>query len=464
MPLRSAKNAIQEAWASSLPEDLVRRWNEREGFRGIILNTGWLIGDRIVAVVVALAVSVAVVRYLGPDRLGAYQYALAFCALMAPIAQLGLDGIVVRNLVEHEGDRDQILGTSFLLMLATSVVLIPIGVLAVTLLQPNSDVAPRLVGIMMIPLVIQSTNVIDYFFRARVQSKYTVWSTKISLMATAALTFGLIAFGAPLVMFAWTTVADAAIAATGLLVFYRRSGHRILAWMWNRQRAIELLADSWPLMIAAIAGRIYSRIGVLILGQMSGQEAVGIYSVALRLSEPWYFITLAIVSSVFPSIIRARREKDRVHYEKRIQLLYDLMATIGYAVAIPMTFLATPLVVLLFGRSFEQAGPILAVHIWVFVFISIGMARSNWLVAENLVRLYMAITLLGAVLSILLCWLLIPRFGGLGVAIAAVGAQAFMAIFSSLLSKDLWPVFRQTVRALLVPFRFRSFLRSMAEL
>lgn len=59
---------------------------------------------------VALFVGVHVARYLGPERFGLLNYATSFVGLFSALATLGLNGIVVRNLVQNIEKRDNLLG------------------------------------------------------------------------------------------------------------------------------------------------------------------------------------------------------------------------------------------------------------------------------------------------------------------------------------------------------------------
>ena len=87
------------------------------GFRRYFANTAWLFAEKILRMVVGLFVGVWVARYLGPAKFGLLSYAQSFVALFGAIATLGLDGIVVRELVKDESKRDVLLGTSFVLKL-----------------------------------------------------------------------------------------------------------------------------------------------------------------------------------------------------------------------------------------------------------------------------------------------------------------------------------------------------------
>ena len=164
------------------------------------------------------------------------------------------------------------------------------------------------------------------------------------------------------------------------------------------------------------------------LGQMLGDEAVGIYSAATRISEVWYFIPMIIVASVFPAILEAKKQSETLYYQ-RLQRLYDLMVWLSVAVALPMTFLAGPIVVLLYGPAYAEAGTVLAIHIWTSVFVFLGVASSQWFIAENRQILGFQRTLLGAAINIFLNYILIPQFGPVGAAVATVAAQLTAAWF-----------------------------------
>jgi O-antigen/teichoic acid export membrane protein len=50
----------------------------RPGFRKYFANTSWLLGERVLRMVVSLLVGIYVARYLGPERFGLLSYELSF--------------------------------------------------------------------------------------------------------------------------------------------------------------------------------------------------------------------------------------------------------------------------------------------------------------------------------------------------------------------------------------------------
>lgn len=88
-------------------------------------NTSWLMGEKILRMFMGLFVGIWVARYLGPEQFGLLSYAQSFVFLFTAIATLGLDSIVVRELVRNGSQRDILLGTSFALKLAGSLFVLP---------------------------------------------------------------------------------------------------------------------------------------------------------------------------------------------------------------------------------------------------------------------------------------------------------------------------------------------------
>jgi O-antigen/teichoic acid export membrane protein len=195
---------------------------------------------------------------------------------------------------------------------------------------------------------------------------------------------------------------------------------------------------------------VYMRIDQVMIGEMVGSEEVGIYSVAVQLVEVWYFIPGIIVSSVFPSIVEAKEMNDSIYYE-RLQKLYNFLAFMGYAVAIPVTFLAGWVIKTLYGAAYSAAGPMLAVLIWSILFTNLGVARSTFLTTMNWTRVHLLTVTLGCVVNVVLNYVLIPRYGGMGAVIASCIAYWFAAHGACFVYKPLHKTGRMLTKAIIYP-------------
>jgi O-antigen/teichoic acid export membrane protein len=195
---------------------------------------------------------------------------------------------------------------------------------------------------------------------------------------------------------------------------------------------------------------IYMRIDQVMIGEMVGDKEVGIYSVAVQLVEAWYFLPGIIVSSVFPSIVEAKSMGDAVFYE-RLQKLYNFLALMAYAVAIPVTFLAGWIIELLFGPLYGKAGPMLSLLIWSFLFTNLGVARSTFLTAMNWTKIHLMTVSLGCIINVGLNYLLIPRYGGMGAVIASCVAYWFAMHGACFIYKPLHKTGRMLTKAMICP-------------
>lgn len=407
--------------------------NLSPNLRKVIGNTGWLFAEKMVQMALGVLVGVLIARYLGPEQFGRFNYALAIVGLLVPFAKLGLDNIVIRNLARDPSCKDQALGSAFVLKLVSSILTLFVTVGVIFLLTPEGTAANQetrwLVGIIALGTTIQSFDIIDYWFQSQVQSKYSVWARMGAYVIINLVKIVLIQIKAPLLAFASAMVAESALYVIGMIIIYQSSGNFIKSWQANFSYAKLLLKDSWSLIFAGIVVMIYMRIDQVMLGQMIGDKAVGIYSVAVKISELWYFVPGVIVSSVFPAIVQAKQISETVYY-KRIQVLFNVMSGLAYCVAIPVTFFSTQIVTLLYGDYYAEAGPILTVHIWTGLFVSLGVARETWLTTEGLMKFTAATTAVGALVNVVLNLLLIERYGGLGAALATVVAQ-FIASYGA---------------------------------
>lgn len=419
------------AAVSLIPAFMLRRFAHRPGLIKILDNVGWLLFDKILRMGVGLLVGIWIARYLGPERFGLLNFSIAFVAMFGAIATLGLNEIVVRDIVRNPGHAGTILCTGFVLQLLGAVTALGMVLAFYDLLRPDDALGKSMVAILGVALIFQASSIIKYWFESQVQSRYPVWVENSVFLVMSAVKVGLIIKQAPLIAFVWVVLVDAILVSIGLFVIYARQSRGLRNWTIDLSRAKQLLRASWPLVFAGIAVMTYMRIDQIMLGQLLGNEAVGIYSAAVRVSEIWYFIPMVVVASVFPSIINAKTISEDLYYH-RLQRLYDLMVWLSLAIAIPMSFLSGWFISLLFGAAYEQAGAVLAIHIWASVFVFLGVASGKWFVVENRQILSMHRTVLGAIANVLLNLAFIPRFGVIGAAWATVISFSIAGLFYDL--------------------------------
>ena len=86
-----------------------------------VRNAGYLIIGKIIQMVFSLVVGLLTARYLGPANYGLINYAGAYTAFFASFCTLGINSVLVKELVDHPHEEGMVLGTNLLLRSVSSI-------------------------------------------------------------------------------------------------------------------------------------------------------------------------------------------------------------------------------------------------------------------------------------------------------------------------------------------------------
>lgn len=422
------------------------------GRREVSANILWLLGERILRIAVNFGVIGLLARHLGPESFGALNYSAGIAALFTALATLGLDTVVVRELVRAPASSNSILGTAFLLRLLGAGVAIALVLISSPWLVADATALRPLVMIASLSLLWQAFDVIDLWFQKNLQSRHTVGAKLVALGLGSAVKLILVARAAPLAWFCWALVLDGLLYATALLLVYRRQGGQVAAWAFSRQLARDLLRVSWPLVTAGVLISLYLRLDQILVLRFLGSRELGFYTAAGKVAELWIALSAFVLASVFP-VLAARREKGREHFNRDLQFAFDVMTGVGYLIAVFVTVAAPAVIPLVFGESYRPAGRVLAVLAWSAPFMFSGGIRAHYFMLEGATLYHNWAAGLGIAANVALaCWLM-PRFGAPGAAAAVAISAALSAWVSSYFFPRLHECARLQTKAFLLPLR-----------
>lgn len=427
----------------------IKALKNNDGFMKYFKNTSWVFVEKILRMIVGIFVGIWVARYLGPEQFGLFSYAQSFVGLFLAISTLGLDDILVKEFLKSENRQNEIIGTAFCLKIVGALLVLIILLFAVNFTS-NDKFTNTLIFIIASSTIFQSFNVIDYYFQSKVLSKYIVYANIISLLISSLVKIFLILNNATLVSFAWVIVFDTIVLSLGFIYFYlKKIKLNIEIFSFKIEVAFLLLKDSWPLILSSMVISLYMRIDQVMIKEMLNNESVGYYAAAVRLSEVWYFIPGAIVGSILPSIINAKKNNEELYY-KRLQTLYDLMVWLALILSLPIIFLSDWIIDFFYGKDYHEASIVLSIHILTSIFVFLGVASGKWFIIENLQKLLLRRTLYGLFVNIVLNFILIPIYGIIGAAIATLFSQIISTYLSDLFSKETRRMFFMKSKTLLL--------------
>jgi len=401
-----------------------------ETFKRYFKNTSWLFAEKIIRILISFLITVLVIRYLGPEQFGLLSYAISFYGLFTAISVLGLENISIRELVKYPEKRDNILGSVFLLRLVGGIVTLILIALTLFISGESTDIS-ILILIISTSAIFQSFSVIDYYFRAEVKAKYSVYVMTGSVLFTSSLKILLIILEAPLIYFAIVFSVEFFVAATGFLLAYKRNKLKMIKWKFHKKTAVNLLKDSWPLILSGLVVSVYMKIDQVMIRTMLDSKELGYYAAAVRLSEAWYFIPVALTNAIFPAVINAKKASNEF-YINRIQKLYDILAWMAISIAVPVSIFSKDIINVIFGAEFQSAAPVLTIYIWAGVAVFLGVASSQYLITENYTKLSFSRNFVGMIFNVALNFILIPKYGIVGAAVATLISYS-LATFSIIL-------------------------------
>jgi O-antigen/teichoic acid export membrane protein len=415
--------AVARRWQSTI--DLAGRMRRNEAFVRIAANTSWLLGDRLVRAALGFLVGAWVARHLGPERFGHYAYVLTFIAFFQAVANLGADSIVVRDIARDPDAAPTALGAALRLRVVSGLACWVVAVALTAAINPAAHETILMTAIVGGVMVFQAVDTIDLWFQSQTQSRRTVVAKLTALVATSGFKIVLILLDAPLPWFAAAFLFDFAAAALALGFAYRRF-RTPAPWRYERQVARALLAQSWPFMLSALSITVYMRIDQIMLKAFSGAHEVGVFAAALPLSQIWQMLPMTLVVSFAPFIAK-KRLIGADAYDSALLMVFRLFGVLALAVSLLTALLAPVIVPLIYGAQFMESVTILQIHVFTNVFLALGLAQGLWIANEGVGHILLKQTVVGAVVAVTANAVLIPRFGAIGAACAAVLAQACAA-------------------------------------
>ena len=401
----------------------------------IASNTSWLVIDNLIRSGMGFFIGTAIARYLGPEKFGILSYCSAFVVLFSSLATLGLDSIVIRDVVLEPDRKDEILGTAFVLKLCGSLLAFVAVVGAISLLKVSEPLIRWLVGVIALSMIFQSVDVIDYYFQAKVQSKYVVWMRDAAFLIFSVVRIYFICSHARLECFAYAALAEVFCVGVFLFLIYRYRKQSLEVGKFSWARTKHLFRNCWPGFLSGIAVMIYMKIDQLILEAFLGNKELGIYVAAIRLLEIAFIPGVILTATVFPVLLEYKKQGE-LFYQEKLKKVYQLLIKISLGLIVINFMFSKVIISSVYGVQFARSADILSIVIFAALVVYLGMISGYDILSDGLQKYSFYRTALGAISSVALNFLLIPLYG--------IKGAAWSLIISFLISVFSLGLFRKT--------------------
>ena len=389
-------------------------------------NASWLIASKIAQSVLGLIVGMLTARYLGPSNYGLINYAASITTFVIPIMNLGFTNVLVQELTNNPNQEGRILGSS-ITMCTLSAFLCMLGVTLYTfVLDKNEPVTNVVVILYSIMLFMQAVEIIQYWFQAKLLSKYTAIVSFIAYSFVSVYKFFLLYLQKSVYWFAISHSLDYLIISVSLLIIYRKLGGQKLKFDYLTVK--RMFSRSKHYIVSSLMVTIFAQTDRVMIKLMIDESAVGYYSAAITCAGLTQFVFAAIIDSFRPIIFEKKKQGDIIGFDKNIIRLNSLIIYLSLAQSIIMSILSPVIISVLYGNQYRASILALQIIVWYTTFSYMGSVRNIWILSENKQKYLWILNLGGALLNIFLNYLMIPRIGIYGASLASLLTQIFTNI------------------------------------
>lgn len=399
----------------------------------VLKNMSWLLGGKIVNMILSFFVSLATARYLGPNNFGDINYVAAYISFFSSITSLGLSVIVIKEVSMGQEDDNEVIWTGVLLRFLTAI-LSTISVLALVTITDNND--PLIIKIAFlesIGILASAFDTFMYWFQGKLLGKYVSIASVVAYLGMSIYRIYLLANNADILWFAFATSVDTLLLSLVLMLcFIKENGIHIKT---SLRVAKKLLKQSYHYMISGLIAILYSKIDQIMLKHMLDSYSVGLYSAALAIAGLWGMIPSAFIQSVSPVLYKNAEENKEMFY-KRLKQSYAGIWFLNICWSVGVSLFSYLIIYLLYGEAYLGARGALIIVVWYSGVSAIGSLTQVYLATENKNKYVNYFALAGLVTDVVLNFLLIPHFGILGAAVATLATYIVIHIIMPLVIKD----------------------------
>lgn len=397
-------------------------------------NAGWIIGIRIVRAIVALLINMLTARYLGPSNFGLITYVSSLVEFVLPITQLGFNNVLVQEIVNDNDAEGAILGTSITLSLLSSLCCI-VGVISFAFIaNPGEPTTVLVCFLYSIVLVFQACDHIEFWYQAKLMSKYTSVIALVSYVLVSAYKIYLLVTAKNVYWFALSHALDYAFISTGCIVLYRKLGERKLSF--SLEVGKMLFSKSKHYILSSMMVTIFAQTDKIMIKKILNESATGYYGAAVACAGMTSFVFVAIIDSFRPLIFEGQKESKGT-FKRRLTMLYSIIIYFSLAQSVGISVLAKWIIRVLYGTAYDPAISTLQIIVWYTTFSYIGAVRNIWILANDKQKYLWQINMSGAIANVVINTVLIPLMGINGAAVASLITQLFTNVIVGYIIKPI---------------------------
>ena len=393
-----------------------------------IKNTSYVTVAKLFENIFAYLIIIMITRYLGAEGLGQYSFIFSFVGLFFIFSDFGLTPMMTKDLAKDFSDINKyasnVLTLKLILTLASLLIycgsLLFIG-------KENLFLALILAGF------IEVSNKIFSFSKSilRVQHNGKV----IALVNVGERLIALI--GAFIVLpitgdlFWFVFVLFISYMVKSVVSYLSVKDYFDFSFTLNWKFLLDLLKKGYPFMFIGIFAMIYVRMDTVMLSFLKNDEVVGWYNAGYKLINVFNMFPALLLTFGFPLFSQYFAEDNKKALKNLFKKLIQISLIVIIPIAIIVFIFGQRIINLIYGINTIEAANAFNILIVADIFIYLTMIMGRLISAADKQKLFMKIAGVGAIINIVLNFILIPEYSlnGAGVATLITYVIMFLLMF-----------------------------------
>ncbi|MEZ9937562.1 oligosaccharide flippase family protein, partial [Vibrio breoganii] len=389
-----------------------------------ILNSIWMLFERVVTVIGALTITIYTARYLGPDQFGMITYALAIASIIIPISQLGSQTLLFDRIIKNKD-------SGITLLIISSKIrkyvfcIVSVFVMGVSYLSGSDELQILIIFLIILSSYFTAQDAYKAYYDATLQSKINSITSQIGLILALVSRYLMVEVELTVGFFCLPYIINTMAPYVIKKIHFRNqvSIRRVNSKTRRKYRDFSLKAGL-PLAISSLSVVLYTKLGQVILAHTNSVQDVGLFNAGATVSQGWMFVPLILMTVL---LTKAIDESSMIRKNTAFSFIFLVCAIVSSSFVLLLIMYPVEAILHTFGEEFLGASKLvvyLSVGTW---FSVVGTISSRIIINSGGYSFLMKKTVLVALVNVIFSIILIYRLGVEGAAIALMLTEILSA-------------------------------------
>ena len=392
---------------------------------------------QLLLVIVPLITAPYISRTLGATAVGVYSYTYSVAYYFLLIAMLGIGNHGNRSIAAVRDDRKK-LNKTFSSIYSLQVITFSIAILAYAIYLVLFVKDNRLIVLLQLIYVTSGLFDIGWLFFGLEQFKLTVARNTLIKISTVVLMFVFVHKPSDLWKYTLIMSAGTLFSQAYLWLYVKKYVS------FEKCSVKEITSNIKPvliLFIPVLAYSIYKVMDKIMLGNMSSYDQVGFYNNAEKIINIPMGIITALGTVMLPRMSNIVANGDKKRVDDYIRISAKLVTLLSSAIAFGLMGVSSVLAPVFFGDEFIACGEIIRLlSVTVFFIAWANVIRTQYLIPNKRDSIYLTSTMVGAILNLIINWMLIPKYQANGAAFGTIVAEFSVMLVQMVAVKNELPM------------------------